>query len=214
MSTLDDLVRAGKVRYVGLSDFPAWAIARAETIAELRGLRSRVAAIQLEYSLLQRTVEGEQLGVAHELGLGVMPWSPLASGVLTGKYTPEGPPPADTGRSQFAAPHLNERTFALLEHLAAIAGDLGTSIAAVALAWVRQQPHVTSTLIGARTVGQLDKNLASFDVELDREHLDTLDRATTPELGFPLEFLRSVGPGFLQGDTTINGVTATAFSVS
>jgi aryl-alcohol dehydrogenase-like predicted oxidoreductase len=214
ISTLDDLVRAGKVRYVGLSDFPAWAIARAETLAELRGLRSRVAAIQLEYSLLERTVEGEQLGVAEELGLGVMPWSPLASGVLSGKYSRGGPPPQDSGRGQFAAPHLNSRTYDLLEAMGAVAAELGASVAAVALAWVRQQPRVTSTLVGARTVEQLDKNLASLDVTLEPEHLGTLDRMTTPQLGFPLEFLRSVGPGFLQGDTTIDGVTATALSVS
>jgi aryl-alcohol dehydrogenase-like predicted oxidoreductase len=214
MATLDDLVRAGKVRYVGLSDFPAWAIARAETTAELRGLRSRVAAIQLEYSLLERTVEGEQFGVAKELGLGVLPWSPLASGALTGKYTPNGPAPRDSGRGQFAAPHLNARTFELLERMGIIADELDASVASIALAWVRQQPTVTSTLIGARTVEQLDKNLASLDVELDPVHLSALDQLTAPRLGFPLEFLRGVGPGFLQGDTTINGVAATAFAVS
>ncbi|POX60457.1 aldo/keto reductase [Streptomyces sp. Ru62] len=207
MSTLDDLVREGKVRYVGLSDTPAWAVARMATLAEWRGW-TPVAALQLEYSLLERTSEGELFGAARELGLGVMPWSPLANGVLTGKYTRDNHTPEGSGRGMFVGRHLNERTFALIDVLGRIAEESGTTVAAVALAWVRQQPLTTATVIGARTVAQLDANLASLDVTLSAEHLDELDRLTAPALGFPLPFLKTLGVPAQQGTTVINGIKA------
>jgi aryl-alcohol dehydrogenase-like predicted oxidoreductase len=205
MSTLDDLVRAGKVRYVGLSDTPAWAVARMATLAEWRGWTA-IAAIQVEYSLLERTSEGELFGAARELGLGVMPWSPLANGVLTGKYSRDDRDPAGSGRAMFVGRHLNERTFRLLDALARIAGELGTNPAATALAWVRRQPMITSTVIGARTAGQLAANLASLDVDLSAEHQAELGALTTPELNFPAAFLDTMGFPAQQGTTIINGV--------
>jgi aryl-alcohol dehydrogenase-like predicted oxidoreductase len=207
ISTLDDLVREGKVRYVGLSDTPAWAVARMATLAEWRGW-TPIAALQLEYSLLERTSEGELFGAARELGLGVMPWSPLASGVLTGKYTRENPSPQGSGRSMLVGQHLTESTFRLIDVLTRIAQELDTTVAAVALAWVRQQPLVTATVIGARTVAQLDANLASLQVTLSPDHLEELDGLTTPALDFPLPFLRSLGFPAQQGDTVINGLRA------
>jgi len=113
---LNDLVQAGKIRYIGLSDTPAWAVARAATIAELRGW-AHITAIQVEYSLLRRTVEGEFFGAARELGLGVTTWSPLASGVLTGKYTRQDTSPESSRRTWQAARHLTEETFATLDLL-------------------------------------------------------------------------------------------------
>ncbi|HWB37008.1 MAG TPA: aldo/keto reductase [Rugosimonospora sp.] len=211
IATLDDLVRAGKIRYVGLSDTPAWGGARAATIAELRGW-APVAGIQVEYSLVQRTVEGELFGVARELGLGVTPWSPLAGGVLSGKYTRDNQSPADSGRVTLGRPaYLSEQTFTLLDALAEIARDLGTTVAAVALAWVRQQQPVTTTLIGARTVAQLDANLASLDVTIPAEALTRLDELTVPDLNFPFAFLTATARNWQQGGTTINGLASAVF---
>lgn len=211
MATLNDLVRAGKVRYVGLSDTPAWAVARAVTISEFRGWES-VAAIQVEYSLIQRTAEGELFSAAKELRLGVTPWSPLAGGVLTGKYTREDPSPADAMRAATSARRLNEKTFAVLDALRHIAADLSVPVAAVALAWVRQQDAVTSTIIGARTVAQLEGNLASLRVTLSAEHLSELAALTRPRLDFPHDFLVDVAPHWQQAGATINGISSVNFA--
>jgi aryl-alcohol dehydrogenase-like predicted oxidoreductase len=209
MSTLDDLVRAGAVRYIGLSNVPAWAVARACAVAELRG-RAAPIALQCEYSLLRRSAEGGTFGVARELGLGVTPWSPLANGVLSGKYA-RGRPALDSGRAAAVGPSLTEDAFALLDALERIAGALGASVASVALAWVRQQPLVTSTLVGARTAEQLEANLASLAVALDDAQIAELESLTSPALEYPLtDHLRAVGPGVIQGDTTVNGVPAVA----
>ncbi|GIF46035.1 aryl-alcohol dehydrogenase-like predicted oxidoreductase [Asanoa ferruginea] len=209
ISTLDDLVREGKVRYIGLSDTPAWAVARMATLAQWRGW-SPVAAIQVEYNLLERTSEGELFGVARELGLGVMPWSPLANGMLTGKYTRDNQSPDGAGRGMFVGRHLHERTFQVLDALGRIADSLGTTRAAAALAWVRQQPLVSATILGARSLRQLEANLASLDVDLAPEHLAELDRLTAPDLNFPATFLKTIGFPAQQGNTTINGVRASA----
>jgi aryl-alcohol dehydrogenase-like predicted oxidoreductase len=208
--TLSDLVRAGKIRYIGLSDTPAWAVARAGTIAELRGWAT-VAAIQVEYSLLQRTIEGELLGAARELGLGVTAWAPLASGVLTGKYTRDNTSPAGSGRGWHAARRLNEETFVILDLLRRISDELGAPPAATALAWVRQQPSVTSTIVGARTVEQLDANLASLEVTIPDPQLAELDQATRPQLDFPADLLRNIAPAYQQAGATINGVESAEF---
>lgn len=210
LSTLDDLVRAGKVRAIGLSNTPAWWIAQAVTTAAWRGWVN-VAALQVEYSLLARSVEGEQFGAARAFGLGVTPWSPLASGVLSGKYSRQTTQVPGSGRGGYAAPMLTERTFALLDLLARIAGELGTTVAAVALAWVRQQREVTSVLVGARTLAQLDANLASIGVTLTDAQLAELDALTKPRLEYPHPFLDEVGIGYQQGDTTINGVSSKQF---
>ncbi len=210
VSTLNDLVRAGKIRYIGLSDTPAWAVARAATIAELRGWAT-VAAIQVEYSLLQRSAEGELLGAARELGLGVTAWAPLASGVLTGKYTRENTSPEGSGRGWHASRRLNEETFVILDLLWRISDELGAPPAAVALAWVRQQPEVTSTIIGTRTVDQFNANLASLEVTIPEPQRAELDQATRPQLDFPADLLRTIAPSYQQAGATINGVESTKF---
>ena len=211
LSALDDLVRAGKIRAIGVSDFPAWWVGESVGISRVRGWE-RVAALQVEYSLLARTPEGEQFGAARALGLGVTPWSPLASGVLSGKYSRAVRSVEGSGRSGYAGPQLTEATFVLLDALGEIAQEHSTTVAAAALAWVRQRPEVTSTLIGARTIEQLEANLASTEVTLTPDEVARLDGLTEPTLDYPMNVIRSFATGFQQGNTSINGVDSTAFA--
>jgi len=206
LRALDDLVREGKVRYIGFSDTPAWKCAEAQTIAHFRGWTPLIA-LQIEYSLLERTVEGELIPMALELGLGVTPWSPLKSGVLSGKYTRDKHGQQEAGRGAWALSALNDRTYDLLEEMARIAKALGTTVARVALAWVQSRPGVASTIIGARTLAQLEDNLAGLDVRLEAAHVAKLDELSKPTLNFPADFIANGAP-FLHGGTTINGRAA------
>ncbi|WP_461002410.1 aldo/keto reductase [Streptomonospora sediminis] len=207
IGTLQDLVAAGKIRYYGLSDTPAWAVARAATIAELRGW-APIAAVQTEYSLLERTAEGELFGAARELGAGVTPWSPLAGGVLAGGYTRTNRRPSGQGRAEWPTTQgkLTDSTFALLDLLQQIAHDQGVPVPAVALAWVRHRPEVTAAVIGCRTTDQLEDNLASLTVALSDAQLRDLDALTAPQLPFPFAFLENSAVNLAQGGATINGV--------
>jgi len=207
MRALDDLVASGKVRYIGFSDTPAWKCAEAQTIARFRGWAPLIA-LQIEYSLLQRTVEGELIPMAIELGMGVTPWSPLKSGVLTGKYKREQHGQQSTsGRGAWAASALNDKTYDLLDETARIAKELDTTSARVALAWVQGRPGVASTIIGARTLAQLEDNLASSDVRLQPAQVARLDELSRPQLNFPADFIAN-GAAFVHGGTTINGRSA------
>jgi len=208
MRALDDLVSAGKVRYVGVSDTPAWKVAEAQTIARFRGWPAFIA-LQIEYSLLERTVEGELVPMALEMGLGVTPWSPLKSGVLSGKYTREGAKDAKPGRGAWVAASLTDRSFAVLDVVRKVAGELGTTPARVALAWVQARPSVASTIIGARSVAQIDDNLGALGVSLPAEAIAALDEVSKPKLGFPADFVRASGT-FKRGGTTVNGETGPA----
>lgn len=203
MRALDDLVASGKVRYLGVSDTPAWKIAEAQTIARLRGLAPLVA-LQIEHSLLERTVEGELLPMARELGLGVTPWSPLKSGALTGKYTraEKGRHKADRGAWVLSA--LDDRAYDIIDALVKIGDEIGTTPARVALSWVQARPGVTSTIIGARTLSQLDDNLAALDVTLSAEQTKVLDDLSKPKLNFPAGFLTFANT-FMHGGATVNG---------
>lgn len=205
---MDDLVRAGKVRYIGFSDNPAWVVSRAQTIAELRNMNP-LCALQLEYSLIERTIEGELVPCAQELGMGITPWSPLKGGLLSGKYTRQNMGEGvDSGRADWLKNRLQEeRVLTIIDTLIEVASALGRSPAEVALAWVQSQPGVTSTIIGARTLSHLEKNLKALEVEIPAEHLAKLKEASAPQLNFPHEFLGRSGP-FRQADTTINGFTA------
>jgi aryl-alcohol dehydrogenase-like predicted oxidoreductase len=211
LSTLDDLVRAGKIRAIGVSNVPAWWVGEAVGISRIRGWE-RVAALQVEYSLLARTPEGEQFGAARAFGLGITPWSPLASGVLSGKYSRSVRSVEGSSRFGYAAPNLTEDTFVLLDALAEIAEEHAATVAAVALAWVRQQCEITSTLIGARTLTQLQANLASVDVVLTESEIARLAALSEPTLEYPMNVIRGFATGFLQGDTTINGLSSSAFT--
>jgi aryl-alcohol dehydrogenase-like predicted oxidoreductase len=182
MRTLDDLVTAGKVRYVAFSDTPAWATARAATMADFRGWVP-LTAMQLEYSLLERTGEGELLPMARELGMGVMPWSPLAGGFLSGKYSSRDSGPVDTTRTFAGTP--TPAQFTVIDEVNTVAAELGVSSAAVALAWVQKRPEVTSTLLGARSMGQLQTNLTALEVQLDADQQTRLENVSRPSLNFP-----------------------------
>jgi len=186
MRGLDDLVRQGKILYAGISDAPAWWIAQANTLAELRGW-SRFAGLQIEYSLIQRTVERELVPMAKALDLGVTAWSPLANGVLTGKYHGNGNAAAGRMSRQEMREFLpeQERTQGVITALKAAAQQTGRSMAQVALAWLRQRPVAVIPIIGARKVSQLQDNLASMDLNLSAEQAKTLDEASSIEPGFP-----------------------------
>jgi aryl-alcohol dehydrogenase-like predicted oxidoreductase len=203
MRALDDLVRAGKVRYIGLSDTPAWKVAQAQTIASFRGWAPLIA-LQIEYSLIERTVEGELIPMALELGLGVTPWSPLRSGVLSGKYTRENAKTAKADRGERVTQFLDEHTFAIIDELTRIAKAHNTTPAAVALAWVQSRPGVASTIIGARRLDQLDQNLEALDGRLTADEIAALDRLSAPTLNFPANFLKSANM-FMHAGATVNG---------
>ncbi len=206
LRALDDLVRAGKVRYVGFSDTPAWKVAQAQTIAHFRGWAPLIA-LQIEYSLLERTVEGELLPMAQALGLGVTPWSPLKSGALSGKYTRENAGKQKADRGAWTERALTEQAYRVLDVLQRVASEAGTTVARAAIAWVQGRAGVASTIIGARTLEQLENNLGALDVQLTQEHLKALDEVSAPTLDFPSAFLRGA-PFFMHGGLTINGVTA------
>jgi aryl-alcohol dehydrogenase-like predicted oxidoreductase len=203
MRALDDLVRAGKVRYLGFSDTPAWKAAEAQVLAQCRNW-SPLVGLQIEYSLLERTVEGELIPMAQEMGLGVTPWSPLKGGLLSGKYTRTNAGQVEAGRGESATQALNERTYQIIDVLLRVARELNSTPARVALAWVQAQPGVTSTIIGARTLSQLDDNLGALDVNLTAEHVAALNEISQPKLNFPSDFLINVA-NFAYGGTTING---------
>jgi aryl-alcohol dehydrogenase-like predicted oxidoreductase len=212
MRALDDLVASGKVRYIGLSDTPAWKVAQAQTMARFRGWAPLVA-LQIEYSLLERTVEGELIPMALEMGLGVTPWSPLKSGTLSGKYTRENSATAKADRGERVTTSLNERVFAIIDELQAIGKELQATPAAVALAWVQGRPGVASTIIGARRLDQLEQNLAALDITLKAEQIARLDQLSKPTLGFPMPFL-NVASMFAHGGATVNGEASTLWPLA
>lgn len=202
LRALDDLVRAGKVRYIGASDTPAWKVAQAHVLAQFRGW-SPFIGLQIEYSLIERTVEGELVPMARDLGLGITPWSPLRGGVLSGKYTRANAAQASPDRGDRVKAFLTERNLSIIDSLIRVAGDLGASPASVALAWVQSQPGVASTIIGARHLDQLDQNLAALDVTLRDADLAALHSVSKPALNFPAPFVPMI-PLFAQGGTTVN----------
>jgi aryl-alcohol dehydrogenase-like predicted oxidoreductase len=190
MRGLDDLVRQGKVLYVGVSDTPAWEVSRANTLAELRGW-SAFVGLQIRYSLLDRAVERELLPMARALDLTVTPWDVLGSGILAGKYNAN---PAEGGRARLRG-FVSERALGIAGEVIKVAKELGRSPAQVALNWVRQGQGVIVPLVGARTRAQLDDNLGCLEFALTPEVKQRLDDASKIELGFPHEFLQQFRPG-------------------
>lgn len=206
MAALEDLVRAEKVRYVGVSDTPAWKVVEANVTARFRGW-SPFIGLQIEYSLLERSVEAELVPMAREHGLGITPWSPLKGGALSGKYTRENAGRVKIDRTFLVANALNEKTYALVDELEIIAKAHASTVAAVALAWVQAQPGVTSTIIGARRLTQLDDNVKALDIRLTGEELAHLDALTKPTLGFPHN-MQAYFPAIHNGGTSVNGLYA------
>lgn len=204
MRALDDLVRAGKVRYIGFSDTPAWIVAQAQTMAMFKGW-SPLIALQIEYSLLERTVEHDLMPMARELGLGVTPWSPIKGGILSGKYTRENTPKEGEGRYKEDSRYLTERTFKIIDALVEIGKAHGVSAAQVAFKWVQDREGVASTIIGARKIDQLEENLKAIDLELTADETKKLDEMSAPEPIFPHSFLAGIHNA-IQGGATVNGV--------
>lgn len=197
MRGLDDLVRSGKIVYVGISDTPAWQVSRMQTMAELRGW-SPCVSLQIEYSLIQRTVEREMIPMARELGLGVTIWSPLGLGMLAGGYTRKDLQLVGRGdigdsgtrrRGMNLRGRLTERVIDIAEVLAQVAGELGVSSAQAGLAWVLGRPGVTSTLLGPRTWEQFEDNLGALDVKLEPQQLARLDRISEVPRDWPYEVM-------------------------
>jgi aryl-alcohol dehydrogenase-like predicted oxidoreductase len=195
LRAMDDLVRAGKVLYVGISDIPAWQVSRMQAIAELRGWAPLVA-LQIPYNLIERTVERDLIPMAETLGLGVVAWSPLAGGVLTGKYGQEDLA-LESGytRKAVAAGNgfLTARGLEIAEVVKEVAAKLGTTPSRVALAWTLLNPAVVAPIVGARTPAQLDDNLEVFGISLEPEQRVRLAEASAVDLGFPHESLRRLG---------------------
>jgi len=205
LRAMDDLVAQGKVLYLGMSDTPAWQVSRMQAIADLRGW-SPFIALQSEYSLVERTPERDLIPMAREMGLGLIPWSPLANGVLSGKYSR-----ADLGSGDFDSLEgsrkdvaigygsLSERSLDIADTVKAVAQEIGGSPAQVALAWTLLNPGVTTTLLGARTLDQLQGNLGALDISLNEAQAARLDEASAIALGFPHDLLRQ--PTIVQSVT-------------
>jgi aryl-alcohol dehydrogenase-like predicted oxidoreductase len=199
IDTLTTLVRQGKIRYYGFSDVPAWYAARAQTLAQFTG-GEPVIALQMEYSLVERTIEQEHVPAARELGMGICPWSPLASGFLTGKYSRDKGADSSQGSrlevlkkaNNPAFKKFTERNYGILDSLLQIAKELNRPAAQVALNWVVTQPGVTSTIIGATKITQLEDNLASLSFEIPAESRARLDEASQLEPAHPYMFFEGV----------------------
>jgi aryl-alcohol dehydrogenase-like predicted oxidoreductase len=206
MAALETLVQSGKVRYIGVSDTPAWKIAEANMIARFRGW-SAFIGLQIEYSLLERSVEQELVPMALEFGLGITPWSPLKSGALSGKYTRHNAGQLKGDRGVLLDSFLGETTYAVVDELSAIATAHDSTAARIALAWLAGRPAVTSIIIGARRMAQLEDNIEALDVELTQEERARLDKLTQPKFGFP-QNMQPIFPSIHFGGSTVNGISA------
>jgi len=191
MRALDDLVGAGKIFYLGISDAPAWIVSQANTMAALRGW-SPFVALQIKYNLLDRTPERDLLPMAKSFDIGVTTWAPLGGGVLTGKYNlPGNDPKRYSPEDPFGKMMLNDRNLAIAAKVHQIAGKIGRSPSQVALRWLLQQNDrsVIMPIIGARSKAQLVDNLGCLEFEIETEALEELDSLSRIELGFPHDFL-------------------------
>jgi aryl-alcohol dehydrogenase-like predicted oxidoreductase len=185
LNTLNDLVRSGKVRYIGLCNMAAWQIMKGLAISEKRDW-ARFATVQAYYTIAGRDLEREVVPLIRDQGLGLMVWSPLAGGLLTGKFSPDGKGPGDSRRSKFDFPVVNkERAFRCVDAMRPMAEQRGVSVARIALAWLLAQETVTSVIIGARTIDQLKDNLEAAEVTLNAEELDTLDQVSLLPQEYP-----------------------------
>jgi aryl-alcohol dehydrogenase-like predicted oxidoreductase len=204
MRGLDDLVRQGKVLYVGISDAPGWWIAQANTLAQLRGW-SPFVGLQIEYSLVERSVERELIPMAKALNLGLTAWSPLAGGILTGKYHGHGSSEQGRMKMDMMKGRMPEqqRASRVVAAGKAVSEQTGRGMAQVALAWLRYRPVPVIPIVGARKLSQLQDNLASFDLSLSTEQVQALDEASEIDLGFPYslygkELVRAIAYGGMR----------------
>ncbi|MEM9983350.1 MAG: aldo/keto reductase, partial [Bacteroidota bacterium] len=205
MRTLDDLVKAGKIRHVGLSDVPAWYASRAQTLAEWRGYEP-VATLQLEYSLVERNIEHEYTDLGQQLDMGIMVWSPLASGLLSGKYKPseekvegEGRLQALAGSGNAAFDKFTEKNWKIVSVLEEVAKELNQPMASVAINWVANQPSVSSVILGATKMHQLEENMKALTFEIPEAHMQKLNEVSDPTLIFPYTFFEPGMQAMLTG---------------
>jgi aryl-alcohol dehydrogenase-like predicted oxidoreductase len=208
LRSFDDLVRSGKVLYIGLSDTPAWQASRMQAIAELRGW-SQFCALQISYSLVERTVEREMIPMAREMGLGVSPWAPLGQGVLTGKYTREDliPGSMDDISSRKAinavTGKLTEKNLQIADLVVEIAKEIGCTPAQLAVAWTLKNPAVRSPVVGVRTPAQLEDNLGALAVEISDDQLARLEDISAVPPVFPIDVLKSPAEGMMFGNVRV-----------
>jgi aryl-alcohol dehydrogenase-like predicted oxidoreductase len=185
LRALDDLVRSGKVRYVGYCNLPAWLAMKSLAHADARGL-TRFVSAQMYYSLASRDIERETVPLARDQGLAILPWSPLAGGMLSGKFDLVKPGPAGARRTTYDFPPVDAvRTKAVIEALRSVSLATGISVPRVALAWILTRPFITSVIIGAKTPEQLRDNLGATDVQLEKEHVEQLDAASALPPEYP-----------------------------
>jgi aryl-alcohol dehydrogenase-like predicted oxidoreductase len=194
LRALDDLVHAGKVLYLGASNYAAYRLADSQWISRTEHLH-RFVALQMQYSLLVRDLEREHVPVCKRFGLGILPWSPLAGGFLSGKYARNQPPPPGVRLEKWKERLVgfdNERAWRTLDAVKAVAKEKETTAAAVSLAWLLAKPTVTSVIFGARSLEQLDENLKAADVKLSPADVERLDEASAFDVGYPYTFLANV----------------------
>jgi aryl-alcohol dehydrogenase-like predicted oxidoreductase len=191
---LDDAVRAGKIVYFGASNYAAYRLMESLWVADKRGT-NRFVTLQAHYNLATRVLEREHLPLCKKFGLGVLPWSPLASGLLTGKYRRGEEAPTGSRlalwKDRYAA-FDTEKNWAIVETLVAVARELERAPSQVALAWLLTRPAVSSVIFGARSVAQLDENLGAGDLDLPSDAVARLDAASAPELGYPYDFIQNI----------------------
>lgn len=185
MRGLDDLVSAGKVHYVGISDTPAWIISRANTIAQFRGWTPFVG-LQVEYSLLQRTPERDLIPMAKEMGLALTPWAPLAGGALTGKYLK-----GEEGRVREGSSRRDERSTSIVKKVVEVAEKINASPAQVALKWTMEKDYTSIPIVDGRKVAQMEDSLNATEISIPEEDIQKLDEVSKISLGFPHDFLNS-----------------------
>lgn len=187
MRGLDDLISSGKVHYIGISDTPAWVVSKANTLAHFRGW-SQFVGLQIEWSLIERTVERDLIPMANDFELAITPWSPLGAGILTGKYNDKM---IENSRLSSASVKYNEHNLKIAKKVVEIAQNLGVSPAQVALAWLKAQGSKVIPIIGSRNVNQLEDSLGCLKVELSADTLEELNKVSEIDLGFPHKFLKS-----------------------
>lgn len=201
LRALDDLVRAGKIRYIGTSTFAAWQVVEALWVSKELGL-NRIVCEQPPYNLLDRRIERELLPMAQTYGIATIPWSPLAGGLLTGKYSRNAPLPADSRFATNTNPQmqrrLNERVYDVVEGLQPLAENKGCTLSQFALAWCVQQPGVTSPIIGPRTMEQLEDNLKALDVQINPEDRKQIDEVSPPGQNVSPYYEANFGPGLYR----------------
>lgn len=208
LGTLGDLVRAGRIRYFGFSNVPAWYVAQAATLAQVHGVPGPIA-LQLEYSLVERGIEREHVGAAQQFGLGITPWSPLAAGFLAGKYQRQEKGASGEGRlsgsNPFGDTKFTDQNWVVLDALKAVAAEVDSLPAQVALAWASAQPGVTAPILGASKLEQLQDNLASLEVRFTPEQLQALNKVSLLYPSTPASILMPEIKRLIFGGANVEG---------